>query len=220
MALNLFSSISSAFTDQVSFVATNDSNGQVIWKNLEIVDVEISNEAAQTEHPLSNVQYNNDGTYNNLSAADIETIKIIRPAAVRIRAICADLSTIEGVINGFADTEMSVSIISKSIIIPDMCIGEISIEQSGHMLSAAEITIALEQAQPPSVSPYSPNQAGDISVYGVKVQTLNPSTFSLTSLVSKVAQKIIPPTVSSVTDALLGSHGEPFLLGMGGSKLS
>jgi hypothetical protein len=220
MALNLFSSVASSLLDQASFVATNDLSSQVIWPQLRSIDVEITSEASQTEQPLSSVQYNDDGTYTNLTAADVATIKIIRPSAVRVTAICSDLSAIENVINGFDDMNMTISISTKSIIIPDLCICTIGIEQSGNMLSAAQITIELEQVASPTPSTYWPQQSGDVPSYGITVQTLKTTNYSLTSLVSKVAQKITPPTVSSVTDALLGSHGEPFLLGMGGSKLS
>jgi hypothetical protein len=220
MALNLFSSIASSLMDQASFVATNDLSSQVIWAALRITDVEITSEAAQTDQPLSSVQYNDDGTYTNLTAVDVSTIKIIRPAAVRVTALCSDLSAIENVINGFDDMNMSLSISSKSIIIPELVVCTVGIEQSGDMLSAARVTIELEQAASPTLADYMPQQSGDAASYGITVQTLKTSSFSLSSLASKVAQKIVPPTISSVTDALLGSHGEPFLMGMGGSKLS
>jgi hypothetical protein len=219
MALNVFSSIVSTISDQVAFTATNELDSKVIWKDLDIKSVEISGEAAQTDHPLSNVQYNDDSTYTNLSAEDIQTIKIIRPSIVRVIGICADISTIESVTNVFADTQVSIVISTKSIIIPDLVLSTINIEQSGNMLSAAEITMELEQAEPPTATTYSPSQAGDVSEYGIRIQSLKTAPVSLSTLASKVAQKISAP-VSVISGALLGSQGESFLIGTGGSKLS
>jgi hypothetical protein len=220
MADNLFTSIASAFSDQAAFIARHELDHQIIWKQLKIKDVSITSGASQTDQPISNVEYNDNGTYNNLSATDIQPIKILNPAAVRVVALCSDISTVDAVMNDFADTTMTISITSKSIIIPDLVISTIDLEHTGNMLSAVEMTIEFEQAQPPTPMNYVPNQAGDASSYGIQIQTLKPSTFSISSLASQVAQKIIPPSISSVTDALLGSHGEPFLMGMGGSKLS
>jgi hypothetical protein len=213
------SSILSAFTDQAAFTAINELDGQVIWALLGVKNVQIMSDAGQSEQPISNIQNNNSGTYNDVITNDINTIKVIRPARVTVTALCSDISTIEAVMSSFADTTLTISINTKSNIITNLAISSLEIEQNGNMLSAAEIKIELEQAEPPYVPPYNPLQPADASQYGIKIQTLNTSTFSLASLEAKVAEKIVPP-VAPIIGALLGSHGEPFMLGTGNSMLS
>lgn len=186
-------SILSSLLSKPQFTVTNESDGRKMWSKLGIVDVEIDASAATTDYPISDQQINQDGVVSEfLRLADIKAIKVMQPSLVRVRAMCDDVSTLSSVIQAFNDTKLTLSISSKSVITKNLCLTDIEIDQSSDVISAAVLTILLEQAQPPSNSGFSPAQFGDLSVYGVSVLSLATSPISaLTNTVKAAAKNAI-----------------------------
>lgn len=186
-------SILSSLLSKPQFIVTNESDGRKMWSKLGIVDVEIDASAATTDYPISDQQINQDGVVSEfLRLADIKAIKVMQPSLVRVRAMCDDVSTLSSVIQAFNDTKLTLSISSKSVITKNLCLTDIEIDQSSDVISAAVLTILLEQAQPPSNSGFSPAQFGDLSVYGVSVLSLATSPISaLTNTVKAAARNAI-----------------------------
>lgn len=181
-------SILSSLLGKTTFAAINELTNFQCWTNLQIVDVEIDAESANTDYPLSTTQYSPSGTYVSLTAADIQSIKVIRPTKMRITGICPDISTIESVLTTFANAQFTVAITTKGLTAVSMAVLTVEIEQTPEMLSAARMVIELERATPPVAVTYAPAQAADQPTLGVRLQTLAASaTATVTSVYNKVS---------------------------------
>jgi hypothetical protein len=217
MADNALSSILSSLSGATAFTAIDESSGVALWRNVNVKSVDITSDAGITVSPASNAQYRDATTFKALYDEDLQSYKIIRPSSVKATLFCTDISDLEAVIQSFANTTLMIQLTTKSVIIPHLSVMSLDIEQTSEMLSATKISIEMEQVEPQAIPAYDPQQSSDSSVYGVRIQSLSPSSFTLTNLTAKVAQKI-GPIIAPITGALLGSHGEPFVLDS--SKLS
>ena len=211
MAESILLQLSSWVQNSVAFSATNEATGLPLWSKIGLVDVEIKSTSKNARLPLSNVGENDDGTYTELKQEDILAAKIIQPDSINVTAFVGDLSTLESIVASFADLTQSISINSKSIQSSDMVITGINFDQTPEMLSATKVNIVFEQCVPPQAASFNPEQDGDASVSGFRIQSLSQSSTTLSGLFGRVAQTIIAPA-APVIDALLGNQGEPFVL--------
>lgn len=180
-------SILSSLFGKVAMIVTNDDTGLTLWSNFKVKTVEISNEAAATDQPLSLEQFSDQGTTLSLQSQDLETVKILRPARMRIVGFAADIDTLESILQTFGNVTGSVSISTKSVIVTSMIPVEIDIEQTPEMLSASKVTIDLEQFEPPEPEAYDPAQSGDVSTLGIRIQTPPSLTASVSALYNTVS---------------------------------
>lgn len=199
-----------------TFSVTDDSTGAAIWTDLGIVDVEVSLSSDNTDQPLSNQQIDDISVWQDILAADIQSVKIISPDRLRVTALCSNLSTVKSVIAYFNNLSATMSINTKSVITRYLVMSECDIEQSGEMISAVRIVMVFEQAQPSQSTGYAPEQAADQSVYGISIAN-TPQVIPLATLTKAIASATanIPPILSG---ALIDSLGGPFILNS--SKLS
>lgn len=211
MANSILSSVAGWVTGQTVFQAVNELTSATVWDKIGVVRVEIPSEAEATNQPLSNIQYKDDGTYFNLLDSDIQSIKIIRPARMRITALCGDLSTLESVIASQKDRTLTLTIYTKNVIANNLIVTDVSITQTPDRMSATEINIELEQGIAPGSASYSPAQSADASAYGFQVQSPQTATQTVSGLFSKVASKVTN-VIKPIAGALIGSKGEPFVL--------
>jgi hypothetical protein len=209
-------SILSTLLGKPTFTVTDEATGAVIWTDLGIVSVEVMLSSENTDQPLSNQQVDDISTWQDILAADIQSVKIISPDRLRVTALCSDLSTVKSIISYFGNLSSTLSINTKSIITRYLVMSECDIEQSGEMISAVRIVMVFEQAQPSESTGYAPQQGADQSGYGVSIAN-PPSVVPLATLTKAIASatQIIP---ASISDALIDTLGSTFILDH--SKLS
>lgn len=209
-------SILSTLFSKPSFTISDESTGATIWTDLGIVDVEISLSSENTDQPLSNQQVDDISVWQDILAADVQSVKIISPDRLRVTALCSNLSTLKSIIAYFSNTSATLSINTKSIITRFLAMSECDIEQTGEMISAVRVVMVFEQAQPSISTGFAPEQAADQSVYGISIAD-PPSVVPLATLSKAIssATASIPPILSG---ALIDSLGGPFILNS--SKLS
>ena len=177
-----------------AFSATDDQTGLAIWTKLAIKNVEIDSSAASTIHPIGSEKAMEGGTLQSILSADIRTIKIIRPSALRITAFATSVPAIEAVISTFIDVKSTVTIKSRGIIVLGMAVSNIEIIQSPDMLSAAKMIIDMEQTYlPVAQSGFDPSSSINQTVksaYGVIVSSANSLTSNVTSVYNKILKSI------------------------------
>jgi hypothetical protein len=203
-------SILSSILSKPQFVATNESSNSVLWPQLGILDVEISNDSENSDKPISNQQLSDKATYQSILTQDIQAAKIIQPSRLRVTALCADISTLENVLATYSNLSATISINSKSIITQSLMLTAVDVEQTPEMISASRVVMVFEQAQPPANSGFAPEQAADASVYGVSIQT-PPTVVPLATLTQAVKSASFVPTIT-VSGALIDADGGPFIL--------
>ncbi len=186
-------SILSSLLSQASMTITNDATSLVLWKNLKVKTVEIFDDASTSDEPLQVLQAADKQTIQSIQPADLESTKIINPSRVKITGFAPDLDTLEGLISSFSDLTLTCSMSSKSIIVQYLIPVSIEIEQDSEMMSAAKVIVNFEQAQPPEPDSFDPEQSGDESMYGVRIQS--------------------PPSLSSSVNALYNQASKAFSAG-------
>jgi hypothetical protein len=193
-------SILSTLLGKPTFTVTDEATGAVIWTDLGIVSVEVMLSSENTDQPLSNQQVDDISTWQDILAADIQSVKIISPDRLRVTALCSGLSTVKSIIAYFGNLSSTLSINTKSIITRYLVMSECDIEQSGEMISAVRIVMVFEQAQPSESTGYAPQQGADQSVYGVSIAN-PPSVVPLATLTKAIASatQIIPASISWTT---------------------
>jgi hypothetical protein len=183
-------SITSIF-NKATFSAINELTGVACWKKIRIKDVEVNSSSLNTSNPIIEEQATDASSMISLLSSDINALKIIQPTTMQITALCTDLSSIEGIISIFNDTQSTLTITTKGITAKNMAVVSVEIEQSPDMMSAARVIIELEQAVPVgSVSSFSPSQSSDESSSGVSVQTPPSLSTTASGLYSKVSNFI------------------------------
>jgi hypothetical protein len=184
------SSILSSLFSQAQVSFTNELTGTPCWTGINIADVEIPSQASTSDQPMATDSLAESTTSAQLQAADISTMKIIRPARMRITALVSDLSLIENIQSLFANTQVTLSVTSKGIIADSMSILEVNIEQTPEMLSANRVIIDLEQIVPPSTPSFVPAQSADQSSYGLSVQSAQSSSLTPAGLFSNISNNL------------------------------
>lgn len=187
----------------MSFV--NDNDQYTYFKDLKVLLVEVDQACAVGKDPLSMEQVTETATYVALMDADIKSGKILRPSAMRVTALVANLSTVESLLKSFSDVTATFTVTSKSIITDYMCICNVNIEQTGDILSAAKVIIELEQTAPTSIGNFDPNNPADESSYGVRIQappSVLASAVSAVDNLSSTATALYNKVSTSVTSLL------------------
>lgn len=192
------SSILSALFSKPVTRFINESTGLAVWTDAKTVDVEIQSDSDNSDVPLSSQQVSGTGVSTQLLASDIQTAKILRPTHLRIHMLTDNLSLIENVFSLYQDTTVTLSITSKSIIANHMAITSVEVEQSPEMLSAAKLTISMEQSKVSTVVPFDPAQAADQSNFGLSLQS-PPTVGSNLSTVGNSLGSIVNTTGSAVS---------------------
>lgn len=164
----------------------NEATRYQIWKSLKIISVEIGLDSSNSDEPISTAQLSESSTYIALLTEDIQSAKIIRPAHMRIVAMCNDISTLESILSIYADTTSTLSITSRSIITDSLALTDVEVVQLPESLSASRVTLELEQAIPPAVNSFNPAQSQDSSTFGVRIQTPPTVADTVGTLYSKV----------------------------------
>jgi hypothetical protein len=191
MPQNIISSIISSITGSTKFSATNELTGIRCWTTLKIKDVEVDSASMNTSHPVSSEGGSDSSTYTSLISSDIAALKIIQPSKMKITAFCSDISSLEGVISVFKDTQATLSITTKGITASGMMVVDVDVEQTALMMSAMKVTIELEQAvAPASGSAFNPAQSTDSPNYGISIQTPPNAVASATGLYNTVSNYI------------------------------
>jgi hypothetical protein len=197
------------------FLATNENLGTdasaVIWEGLAIVEVEVSPSAGTTDFPLFIDSPKDSPTTEKIQSDDLQAVKIIQPAKLRLSAIVADLSKLENIISVFKDETVTISVNTKSIITKNLILTELNVSQNADMLSATKVDMTFEQVAQPENSGYSPEQAADGSVYGIGVQQPPSITGNFGSLQKTITVALgrVPVTIFG---PLLNNAGGPFIL--------
>jgi len=169
MAESILSSISSLLGNTKFTI--KDEFGYAYWRDLKIVSVEIMGDAATAENPLATNELSDDATYVNLLDIDISNGKIIRPVKLKLKAICNNLATIEGIMLAFAQTINMYDITSRKISADAMMMKDVEILQTSDMISAVTIVIEWEQAEPPVYNAFDPDNPSNDKTYGLRIQT-------------------------------------------------
>lgn len=186
MPANLASSVLTSFFGKPAATFINDKTNQIIWKKVQIISVDIDGESANTIYPASELVITEDSVYRELVNINVQPIKILRPSRVRLTMMCPNLSSIEEVVNSFADTTLTLMISTKSLTILSMCITEVTVEQVPEKLSATLVQVTMEQSEALQTIVYSPSQSGDFSVMGIKIQIPPVVSQTVQGLYSKV----------------------------------
>lgn len=186
MAQSILSSLFSQA--QISF--TNELTGTPCWTGMKVADVETPSQSSTSDQPMATDSLAESSVSTGLQAADIRTMKIIRPSRMRIISVVDNLSLIENILSLFANTQVTLSVTSKGIIADSMSILEVNIEQVSDMLSANRVIIDLEQIVPPQTSSYAPAQSADQSSYGLSVQSSQSSSLTPASLFANLANNL------------------------------
>jgi hypothetical protein len=189
---NVLSSILASVLGKVSFKVTSELNGSTLWRNLKIVRVEVDSGSMNSDQPLGIDQYSENQVLQNLVTADINASKIIRPSAIRITALCPDLSTEESIINAFANKKQTLTVTSKGIIAKNMAVTEVIINQTPDILTATKVEIMLEQAADMGASDtaYRPLQPGDSNTLGISIQGPTTVADTVSGLYNKATSAI------------------------------
>jgi hypothetical protein len=156
------------------FKIVSDRFGYPYWTDLKILGVDILVASSVVEDPLGIevISYQDEDTFVNLLDVDTSNGKIIQPTKLRVKCLCADLSTVEGLMLGFSDLSATYTITTRGIIADTMMMTDITIVQSGERLSAVELTIEWEQFADPAQSGFDPDNPANQSTYGVRIQSL------------------------------------------------
>ena len=178
-------SILSSLISKASFTA-KASYGFPIWRNMKVRSVMVVSPSANTDKPMGITQYTDSEVFQKLQQQDIRSTKIIMPPSIKIEAIAPDLSTLEAIVAAFADTQLTIDVTTKGVVSSSMVVTELAVEQSPDSLSAALVTITLDQAIPPVINPFTPAQPADADSIGARVQSLVPTSLSISSIASKV----------------------------------
>lgn len=175
------SSILKAILGEVSFKVVSDRTGFTYWKDLKVLNVDVLLSSLVVDQPLAttDIASQDESTFVNLLDVDTNNGKIIQPTKLRVKCLCANLSTVEDLMYAFNDVAATFTITSRSIIADEMIMVDMQIVQSDERLSAVEITIEWEQAGRRSYDSFDPFDPANDSTYGIRVQSL-PSTFSAT----------------------------------------
>lgn len=198
-------SIIDSLIGSAPFSFVSDYDGNSYFKDLKIVSVEIDQACAVARDPISMEQVTETETYVSLLDADIKSGKILRPSAMRITALVANVSTMESLIRAYADVTLTFTVTSKAIISDYMCITSLEVTQSGEVTSANRVVIELEQTAPTVVGNYDPSNPADESTYGIRIQappTVLASAVSAVSSLSSNAQALYNKVSSSVSSLL------------------
>lgn len=195
-------SILSALIGKNPFQITSEASGYTYWADLAVVRVDVLLDSEVTDQPMATKDLMDAEVYVDLLDVDVTNGKILRPSKLRLKCLCANLSTVEDLMNAFADTEATFQVSSKSIIIGDMMMVNMTITQSDEILSAVEIEIDWEQAAPPDPTTFAPADPADATNISTRVQNLKTSvagaasgfvtdfTSGVTSLYNKVSTGI------------------------------
>lgn len=194
------------------FYAKNEGTGYQVWNRFKVAAVEIHSSSANSEHPITVDQTTEAVSFETLIEADLKTIKVIQPSSLRVVGLCDDLSTLENIVASFQDLTATFEISTKSIIASNLAFTGLEIEQSAQMLSASRVSMSFEQCQYPQFANYNPEQDGDVSVYGVSVQSPYSTNLSGSSLLAGLSRMVYPPFVITVAGALIDQDGGPFIL--------
>lgn len=193
---SIIGSILSAVQGKSVVSFTNETTGTPCWTDANVKDVEIVSESDNAEMPLSTEQVNESSVFTGLLSADVKTAKIIRPNRVKVVILTDNLSLVENIMSLFADTTVTIGIVSKSIVSQSMAISHVAIEQTPDMLSASRVTVVLEQTQPPQQTSFNPAQDGDASTLGLGVQNLNTVGPSLTTVGNGIGSLVSTATTA------------------------
>lgn len=193
MATSLVSGLINAVIGLNSkFSVTDEASGLAVWTEIKILNVEIDSSSLQTSNPVASEKASENSTLTSLISTDINTIKIIQPAQMRITAFAASLSGIESVVNSFFDTKATLKVTTKGITAIGMAVSDIEVDQTPEMTSAVKLIIDLTQSYLPSpTSGFNPAQSANYSVassYGVSTQAGLPATVS--SIYNKISNFI------------------------------
>ena len=186
--------LSSLFSRPNTRFVNTKTNSQVM-KGVKVVAAEIISASHNTDHPVSTEQLSESTTYTDLLSADIKTVKILRPACMRFKMIAPTASDLNAILTVFSSVEMTLTITSKSVMVPNMALTQLEIDQSPDMLSATMVEAEFEQVNPVSAIPsYDPQQPSNQSNIGISVQqppTLAQSAQDLYNRVSSNISKFI-----------------------------
>lgn len=188
MASNLFAN-ALRFKQVLSFV--NELTGAPCWDGMGAAEVDIPASSSNASVPIATDDLAESFVSTVLQTADIQSSKILTPTRIRLVALIDNISLIESILSLFADTRVTLTVTSKSIIAASMSIVNVDIEQSPSMMSASRVVIEFEQVIPANAaSGYSPLQSGDQSTYGLSVQSASPSSLSVAGLFNKFVNAI------------------------------
>jgi hypothetical protein len=189
------SSIFQAILGTNPFSITNDADENSVryWTDLKIIAVEILVSSNVVDQPLALTAVTHDAdkrfdkNFINLLDVDTRNGKIIQPTKLRMKCMCANLSTVESMMRYFEDITASFSITSKAIISDLMIMTDLAITQSTESLSAVEMVVEWEQAGRRVQATYDPSNPADEETFGVRIQQ---------------PESIIAESISSIGDQL------------------
>lgn len=164
-------SILSSILNASQFRVYDDRNGDQIWKSLAILSVNINSESANSQKPLSNVQFSEGETFFKLQGTDVESSKIIRPSMIKVVGMVPDITTMEAIISAWENVFLTFTVMSRGVIADGMTITNVTVDQSAEYISADRITIEFEQVALPSIDGFNPSQQADKSSVGLRIQT-------------------------------------------------
>jgi hypothetical protein len=193
---SIFGSILSVLQGKALASFTNETTNTPCWTDAKIKDVEITSDSANAEVPISNQQVNESSVFDGLLTEDIKSAKIIQPTKVKMTFLTDNISLINSIMSMFADTSVTIGVKSKSVIASSMAISNVAIDQTPEMISAARVTILLEQTQPEQPSSYNNFQAADAPNLGLGFQTLKTVGPSLSSVGNGVGSLVSTATNS------------------------
>jgi hypothetical protein len=122
------------------FKIVSDRFGYPYWTDLKILAVDIMLSAAVVDDPLAIeiITNQDDDVFVNLLDVDTSNGKIIQPTKLRVKCLCDNLSTVEGLMIGFSDITATYTITSRGVIADSMVMTDITFVQSSERLSAVE----------------------------------------------------------------------------------
>jgi hypothetical protein len=179
-------SILSSVLNTLQFRVYDERNGSQIWKSIGILDVQYDAESANSQKPISNIQFSEGATYDKLQSSDIEDSKIIRPSFIKIIGMVPDITTTEAILSAWNNVFLTFTVMSRSVIAEGMTVTNVTIEQTPEWISADRITIEMEQVALPSFSGYRPKQAADRSPIGLRIQTPTSVADTITTIYNRV----------------------------------
>lgn len=193
------------------FVAKNELNNVTIWQGMAVVDVDVNSPAAVTDFPLVIDGPKDAPTTSQINENDLQAVKIIQPARLRVTAVIADLSMVESIISLFMDPTVTISVTTKSIITDHLVMVDIDLQQSADMVSASKLVMNFEQARAPLSAGFQPEQAADSSMYGVNIK--QPEQVSYAGSLNRIiSEALTRPPAPLPPGVLLDSDGGPFIL--------
>jgi|SRR5579864_6391947 len=214
MANSAIQSILTASFSTPQFLATNENlsgNGNVLWKGMAVVEVDVTRSAAVTDYPLIDNDPKDSETTEKIENTELQALKILTPSKVRVSALIGDLSTLEKIIDTFKNSTVTISITTKSLIVNSLIMTDLKISQSADMLTASKVDMSFEQADKTDNAKFKPEQSGDSSMFGTGVQDPKSISGTLGSLGNTISNAVsrVPVTIFG---PLLNNKGGPFIL--------